>query len=532
MNGEQDNATEQNDVQTLQRLLAADASSVGSNATLIKVFIGGLAFAIVLCTIVSIVAIRAVKVMSEAYTRNTDSIILARSNMESANAWEQLSPSQKRERLQDQYFQIVRYYTTNVAPNQKLNDDQIMSTFNSLWETTSRVNSVNFFLPIAYMKVKTNFNPAFGNGYQYGIAGFYYKEADQAANLNRVKTDPAFQVKGRRRARRHRGPRPRRGQALGKCGAGAEGRRDRVALGCLRARWNSRRYPQRARKRRDDHRPSAALLLGRRPDPAGLQAREPASGPPARRRRVPGLHGRRRGLGPLRRARRFGARRVGQPQSHLRPRHGARGQRLGIQDRPRVGPPPPCPRATPPLRRRRSAERARRGRPLRRRRPVARNRRRPVRSCRVGRHRHALSALGRKMARGRLEGPRSPRRRHRPRRGLEDWQPGLHGDSRDAQARPLQSRDRRKRRGLPRRRTRIGVREGEDQRGGGRGRRGSRGGGFRRRHALIGYLTPRKVRHGPRRPRSSLSSATGFLTVGWTPAMKATHTATRAKAAV
>lgn len=194
MNAEQENSAEQSDVQTLQRFFAADANNGAANATLIKVFIGGLAFAIVLCTIVSIVAIRAVKVMSEAYTKNTDSIILARSNMESANAWEQLSPSQKRERLQDQYFQIVRYYTTNIAPNQKLNDDQITSTFNSLWETTSRVNSVNFFLPIAYMKVKTNFNPAFSNGYQYGIAGFYYKEADQAANLNRVKTDPAFQV--------------------------------------------------------------------------------------------------------------------------------------------------------------------------------------------------------------------------------------------------------------------------------------------------------------------------------------------------
>jgi hypothetical protein len=196
MNAEQDNATEQqdDDVQTLQRMLRADATSVGSNATLIKVLIGVVAFCFVLCSIVSIVAVRAVKVMSETYTRNTESIILARSNMESANAWEQLPPGQKRERLQDQYFQIVRYYTNNVAPNQKLNDDQIGSTFNSLWETTSRVNSVNFFLPIAYMKVKTNFNPVFSNGYQQGIAGFYFKEADQAANLSRVKTDPAFQV--------------------------------------------------------------------------------------------------------------------------------------------------------------------------------------------------------------------------------------------------------------------------------------------------------------------------------------------------
>jgi hypothetical protein len=195
MNEEQQEKTpEQNDVQTLQRMLAADATSAGSNATLIKTFIAGFAVSVVICIIVGIVAIRAVAVMRETYQKNTESVILARSNMESANAWEQLSPSQKRERLQDQYFQIVRYYTTNVAPNQKLNDDQIMSTFNSLWETTSRVNSVNFFLPVAYMKVKTNFNPAFGNGYQSGIAGLYFKEADQAANLSRVKTDQAFQV--------------------------------------------------------------------------------------------------------------------------------------------------------------------------------------------------------------------------------------------------------------------------------------------------------------------------------------------------
>jgi len=190
----QEKTPQQSDVEALQRMLAADATNTGSNATLIKTFIAGFAVSVVICVIVGVVAIRAVAVMRDTYQKNTESVILARSNMESANAWEQLSPSQKRERLQDQYFQIVRYYTTNVAPNQKLNDDQIQSTFNSLWDTTSRVTSVNFFLPIAYMKVKTNFNPAFSNGYQSGIVGFYFKEADQAANLNRVKTDQAFQV--------------------------------------------------------------------------------------------------------------------------------------------------------------------------------------------------------------------------------------------------------------------------------------------------------------------------------------------------
>lgn len=179
----------------LQTLLKYDgASGPVSNKNLTKVFIIGLGVAMLICVLVGIFSVRAVREISKAFTQNTNEIILTREDIQASNAWERLETSAKKERLKEQYYEIVRYYTNSLPPTAKMNDTQILATFNTLWDTTSRAPSVNFFLPVAYMKVRSNFNPAFASEYRVGIIGFYYKMGDAAANLPRVKTDTVFQT--------------------------------------------------------------------------------------------------------------------------------------------------------------------------------------------------------------------------------------------------------------------------------------------------------------------------------------------------
>jgi hypothetical protein len=75
-----------------------------------------------------------------------------------------------------------------------MNDDQIQGTFNQIWLCTEKLPHVNFFLPVAYMKVKTNFNPVYDMNYQRGIIGFYLKTAERIANLPIVRDDPVFRT--------------------------------------------------------------------------------------------------------------------------------------------------------------------------------------------------------------------------------------------------------------------------------------------------------------------------------------------------
>lgn len=130
--------------------------------------------------------------MRETYIQETESLINARQDIELANAWERLPVGQRKERLREQYFQIVRYYTNSTPDEQKMSDDQINESFNQLWLATERVPSINFFLPVAYMKVATNFNPVYNQSYRRGIAAFFLREAEQVANLQLVRTDPVF----------------------------------------------------------------------------------------------------------------------------------------------------------------------------------------------------------------------------------------------------------------------------------------------------------------------------------------------------
>lgn len=122
--------------------------------------------------------------MYNTYINNTKQIILQKEEVEAANAWERMPVGQQEEILRRKYIEIVTYYTTNVPENQKLSEKQMLDTFNVLYDCTSVAKSVNFFLPVAYMKAQTNLNPNFKNSnFQFGIAWFLEKEGKNISNL-------------------------------------------------------------------------------------------------------------------------------------------------------------------------------------------------------------------------------------------------------------------------------------------------------------------------------------------------------------
>lgn len=179
----------------LQKLLTNDSvTNKGISRGWLIVF--GIIVSIFTITILigSIIVTKTINDMYKTYITETEKIIKASSEIDSANAWERLPVNQRKERLREQCFKIIRYYTNTVPENQKMADEQILETFNTLWSCTERIPSINFFLPLAYMKVATNFNPVYNSEYKLGIAGFYLKAAEMSANLPIVQKDPVFQV--------------------------------------------------------------------------------------------------------------------------------------------------------------------------------------------------------------------------------------------------------------------------------------------------------------------------------------------------
>jgi hypothetical protein len=133
-------------------------------------------------------------VMYKTYINQTREIIHSQKDIEDANSWERLPVNERKEKLRSRYYEIIKYYTNEVPQNQKMNDDQMLTSFNAYYNAVYGINSVNFFLPLAYLKARTNFNPTFNDGYQIGIASLFVKEGADIANLPVVKELPAFQV--------------------------------------------------------------------------------------------------------------------------------------------------------------------------------------------------------------------------------------------------------------------------------------------------------------------------------------------------
>ncbi len=132
--------------------------------------------------------------MNASYMAQTEQIIFSKSEIDKANSWERLPPAQKKEKLREQYYAIIRYYTNSVDIAEKMTDEQILQSFNQMWLSTERLTTVNFFFPVAFMKAMTNFNPYYNANDRYGMGYFYLHNAEQVANLNLVRSDPVFMI--------------------------------------------------------------------------------------------------------------------------------------------------------------------------------------------------------------------------------------------------------------------------------------------------------------------------------------------------
>jgi hypothetical protein len=164
-----------------------------------KTFIGTLiAFitVLVLTVIVMILVLvgtnNTIKEMHKTYINNTDEIITMKAEQDVSNSWERKPENEKRELLKARYTEIVTYYTVNIEDKYKMSTEQIMSTFNQLYACLGSVPKINFFLPVAYIKVATNFNPVHNRDWKFGLSAFYQKTGQAICNLPRIKADKNF----------------------------------------------------------------------------------------------------------------------------------------------------------------------------------------------------------------------------------------------------------------------------------------------------------------------------------------------------
>jgi len=186
-------ATTSGGSKTLQKLLALDPM----HKTFKKISIAFIITLIIFIAAVSVMGLlfnRTIKEMHAQYIRDTEQIIITKTEIEASNAWERLPLNERKEKLRMQYYQIVRYYTNRSEEGTKMDDDMIQTSFNQLWDCTVRVPSVNFFLPLAYMKVASNFNPVYDFEYKHGLASFFNKTGERISALKLVREDPSFQL--------------------------------------------------------------------------------------------------------------------------------------------------------------------------------------------------------------------------------------------------------------------------------------------------------------------------------------------------
>lgn len=148
--------------------------------------------AIITMIIVLVNSNMTIQEMHRTYINNTDNIIKIKEDQKMADDWTRLPDNEKRERLRSQYTEIITYYTTNVDSKYKMSAEQIGQTFEQLYSCLKSVPRINFFIPLAYMKVASNFNPVYNRNWRYGIATFFQKAGEEASNLPIVRTDKAF----------------------------------------------------------------------------------------------------------------------------------------------------------------------------------------------------------------------------------------------------------------------------------------------------------------------------------------------------
>jgi len=178
----------------LKKFFRQDKEIKKSNTRLKYYFISAVVVFAAAVTIGFCMMSKTINNMYTTYIKDTEEIIIAKSDLELANSWERLPVQQRKERLRDQYFQIVRYYTNAVPEEQRMSNEQVTDSFNKIWACTQEIPSINFFMPVAYMKVATNFNPVYNVKYKLGITKTFRKTGEAAANLALVKSNSTFFV--------------------------------------------------------------------------------------------------------------------------------------------------------------------------------------------------------------------------------------------------------------------------------------------------------------------------------------------------
>jgi len=176
-----------------QQMFTADIEREGERKkirkTLMRVIIGAAA----ILTITLIFFITTLVGLKNTYVSHERETILAMGMANSANDWERLPEGEQREKLLNRYFEIVKYYNVYTPDNNKMVHKTILDSFKVLYECTE-MTKTNIFLPIAYIKVMTNFNPNYESGNRFGIAAFYVKEGENISNLPVVKEKSEFNV--------------------------------------------------------------------------------------------------------------------------------------------------------------------------------------------------------------------------------------------------------------------------------------------------------------------------------------------------
>jgi hypothetical protein len=183
----------QEDTDVLGRLMALDPTHKTFKKITIA-FIAALVLFIVTLSMISAYFNKTVKEMHIQYIKDTEQIIITKSEIEASNSWERLPLNERKERLRLQYYQIVRYYTNKSTEDEKMDDQMIQDSFNQVWDCTVRVPSINFFLPVAYMKVASNFNPTYDVDYKHGLGAFFNKMGERISNLKLIRDDHSFQL--------------------------------------------------------------------------------------------------------------------------------------------------------------------------------------------------------------------------------------------------------------------------------------------------------------------------------------------------
>lgn len=131
------------------------------------------------------------KDMKNTYIKETDKMLLMNTRIESAAAWEKLNSVEKKEKLRNQYYTIIRYYTSSSDVAKSLNNDQILDSFNALWMISEKYNTVSFFLPLAYMRVTSNFNPLYSYKSREGLAALFMIDYERFSSIN---SDPITKI--------------------------------------------------------------------------------------------------------------------------------------------------------------------------------------------------------------------------------------------------------------------------------------------------------------------------------------------------